>query len=333
MSLQNRLPLQRRTFLSVLSVAAMACFSPTAAVAQAWPSKAVKLIAPYPPGGGVDNVSRLIAEKLATRLGQPVVVENKPGASATIGGDALAKSAPDGYTIMVGSMVDYSLSPHFNPALTFNMARDFVAVAEIGFGTGVLVVPPDVPVDSVKALIDLAKSKPGQLTYASAGQGGLTHLNGEMFKQMAKIDTVHVPYKGTSQLLPDLLAGRVQFTIDSMPAHLPHIKAGRLKALAVTSAKRSPLLPDVPTLAEAGLTAFESATNYTLFVPAATPNDIVARLNTEINAVVAMQDVRDRLLASGIITTGGTTDAAQARVPLEMARWADVIKTGNIKAE
>jgi tripartite-type tricarboxylate transporter receptor subunit TctC len=185
----------------------------------------------------------------------------------------------------------------------------------------------------VKALIDLAKSKPGQMTYASAGQGGLTHLNGEMFKQMAKIDTVHVPYKGTSQLLPDLLAGRVQFTIDSMPAHLPHIKAGRLKALAVTSAKRSPLLPDVPTLAEAGLTAFESATNYTLFVPAATPKDIVARLNTEINAVVAMQDVRDRLLASGIITTGGTTDAAQARVPLEMARWADVIKTGNIKAE
>ncbi len=328
---------ERRRFIRHAAGGLIALLAPLAvsdaAVAQAWPAKSVKLIAPYPPGGGVDNVSRLIAEKLAARLGQPIVVDNKPGAGATIGGDALAKSVPDGYTIMVGSMVDYSLSPHFNTSLTFNMARDFVAVAEIGFGTGVLVVPPDVPAGSVKALIELAKSKPGQLSYASSGQGGLTHLNGEMFKQMAKVETVHVPYKGTSQLLPDLLAGRVQFTIDSMPAHLPHIKAGRLKALAVTSAKRSPLLPDVPTLAEAGLAGFESATNYTLFVPAATPKDIIARLNTDLNAVLAMADVQERLLTSGIVVTGGTTDAAQAKVPVEMARWANVIKTGNIKAD
>jgi tripartite-type tricarboxylate transporter receptor subunit TctC len=301
--------------------------------AQAWPSKPLKLIAPYPPGGGVDNVARLVAEKLAVRLGQPVVVENKPGAGATIGGDALAKSPADGYTVMIGSMVDYSLSPHFNSSLPFDMAKDFVAVVDIGFGTGVLVVPPEVPAGSVKALIDMAKAKPGELKFASSGQGGLTHLNGEMFKQITGIDAVHVPYKGTSQLLPDLLSGRVQYTIDSLPAHLPHIKAGRLKALGVTSAKRSALLPDVPTLAEAGVTGFESATNYTLFAPAATPKEIVARLNAELNAILEMADVRERLATAGIAITGGTTEAAQAKVPLEMKRWASVIKTGNIKAD
>ncbi len=323
--------LQLGTAVTATVVASLGLSSDAAA--QAWPSKPLKLIAPYPPGGGVDNVSRLFGEKLAVRLGQPVIVENKPGAGATIGADALAKSPADGYTVMIGSMVDYSLSPHFNSSLPFDMSKDFIAVGEIGFGTGVLVVAPDVPADSVKALIELAKSKPGELKYASSGQGGLTHLNGEMFKQIAKVDAVHVPYKGTSQLLPDLLASRVQYTIDSLPAHLPHIKAGRLKALAVTSAKRSALLPDVPTLAEAGVTGFESATNYTLFVPAATPKDVVARLNADLNAIVEMADVRERLLTMGIVVTGGTTDAAQAKVPLEMKRWATVIKTGNIKTD
>ena len=213
------------------------------------------------------------------------------------------------------------------------MQRDFVAVGEIGFGTIVVVVPPTLGVSTLAELIALAKSKPGELSYASSGQGGLQHLNGEMFKQKAGVDAVHVPYKGTSQLLPDLLTGRVQYAIDSLPAHLPHIKAGRLKALAVTSATRSPLLPDVPTMAEAGLAGFQSATNYTLFAPVSTPKAIVDRLNQELNKVVLMPDVKERLLSLGIVTTGGTVDAAQARVPVEMKQWADVIKAANIKGK
>lgn len=333
----NRSPRPRRR--KILGAgAALAAVATTLATprlwAQAYPSRPLRLIAPYPPGGGVDTVSRLLAERLALRLGQPIAVENRPGAGATIGADTLARSAPDGYTLMVGSMVDYSLSPHFHKNLAFDMARDFVAVGEIGNGTIAVLVNPDLPVKSLAELIALARAKPGQLSFASSGQGGLIHLNGEMFKQMAGVDLVHVPYKGTTQLLPDLMANRVQLAIDSVPAHLPHIRKGKVRALAVTSAQRSPLLPELPTMAEAGLPGFESATNYTLFAPAATPGDIVQRLNTEMNAVLQQADLREKLLGFGIVTAqGSTVEAAQARVPLELGRWAKVIKAANIKVD
>jgi tripartite-type tricarboxylate transporter receptor subunit TctC len=302
------------------------------AVAQ-YPSKPVRLIAPYPPGGGVDTVSRIIADRLAPRLGQPVTVDNKPGAGATIGAAELVKSAPDGYTLMIGSMVDYSIAPHIHANLGFDMRRDMTAIAEIGNGTVGLVVWPGLGVQSVRQLIDLAKARPGQISFASSGVGGLIHLNGEMFKQMTGIDIVHVPYKGTTQFLPDLMGGRVQMSVDNVLAHLPHIKSGKVQVLAVASAQRSPLLPEVPTMAEAGVPGFESATNYTLFAPARLPPDLVSLLNRETNAVLAVADTREKLLAQGVVPKGGTVEAVQARIPGEMAKWAGIMKTAGLKPE
>jgi len=264
----------------------------SSANAQAYPNKSIKLIAPYPPGGGVDTVARLLAERLAARLGQQIIVDNKPGAGATIGGDALAKSAPDGYTLMLGSVIDYSTAPLFQKSLGFDMRRDFAPVVEVGFGTVGLIVTADLPARSVQELIALAKARPGSLSFASTGTGALHHLNMEMFKQQTGVDLVHVPYKGTTQFLPDLLAGRVQITMDSMPAHLPHIKSGKTRALAVASTQRSAMLPDVPTMAEAGLPGFETATNYTLFAPANTPRDIIAMLNKVANEVLRLAELR-----------------------------------------
>ncbi|MFO1327473.1 MAG: tripartite tricarboxylate transporter substrate binding protein [Rubrivivax sp.] len=301
------------------------------ALAQAWPAKPITMIAPYPPGGGVDQVARLIAEKLAARLGQAVNVDNKPGAGATLGATALARSAPDGYTVMLGSLVDYAIAPHVHKALPFDPVKDLVPVVEAGFGTVALVVHADVPARTVGELIALAKAKPGQLSYASSGVGGLQHLNAEMFRQLAGIDLVHVPYKGTSQLMPDLLAGRIPMSIDSLPAHLPHLKAGKTRALAVGSRTRSPLLPDVPTFIEAGLAGYETATNYTLFVPAKTPAEIVATLNRETNAVLRLPDVVDKLTGMGIVVSGGTAEAALQRQSAELAKWAGVIKKGNLQ--
>jgi tripartite-type tricarboxylate transporter receptor subunit TctC len=299
--------------------------------AQAWPARPITLIAPYPPGGGVDVVARLIGEKLAARLGQVVNVDNKPGAGATLGATALARSAPDGYTLMLGSIVDYAIAPHVHKALPFDAAKDFIPVVEAGFGTVALVVHADVPARSVAELVALAKAKPGTLSYASSGVGGLQHLNAEMFKQQAGIDLVHVPYKGTTQLLPDLIAGRIPMAIDSLPAHLPHLKSGKTRALAVASRTRSPLLPEVPTFIEAGLAGYETATNYTLFVPAKTPPEIVATLNRETNAVLKLPEVADKLTGMGIVITGGSTEAAVQRQAAETAKWAGVIKKGNLQ--
>ncbi len=301
------------------------------ALAQAWPAKPIKLIAPYPPGGGVDTVSRLFAERLGARLTQSVTVDNKPGAGATIGADALAKSPADGYTLMVGSITDYAIAPHIHKNLPFDMRRDFVPIVEMAYGTVVLVVNADLPAKTVRELVALAKAKPGEFSYASSGIGGLQHLNGEMFKQMAGIDLVHVPYKGTAQFLPDLLSGRVPMSIDSLPAHLPHIRSGKTRALAVASRARAPTLPEVPTMSEAGITGYESATNYTLFAPAGMARDIVERLNRESNAVLQMPEVREKLLSLGIVVAGGSVDAVEKRIPSEMDKWARVIKSANLK--
>jgi tripartite-type tricarboxylate transporter receptor subunit TctC len=322
---------ERRRLFAALSAAALATLASPFVQAQAWPSKPITLIAPYPPGGGVDTVARLLAEKLAARLGQPVNVDNKPGAGATLGATALARSAPDGYTLMLGSIVDYAIAPHVHKALAFDQQRDFIPVVEAGFGTVALVVNADLPARNLAELIALAKAKPGELSYASTGVGGLQHLNAEMFKQMTGIDLVHVPYKGTAQLLPDLLAGRIPLAIDSVPAHLPHLKTGKTRALAVASRTRSPVLPDVPTMAEAGLAGYETATNYTVFVPVKTPPDIVARLNRDTNAVLRLPEVVEKLTSLGIVITGGSTEAAVARTTTEATKWADVIRKGKLQ--
>ena len=315
----------------LMAASAFTLALPATAGAQAWPAKQIRMIAPYPPGGGVDTVSRAFSEKVSARIGQPMVVDNQPGAGGTIGGAALARSAPDGYTLMIGSMVDYSIAPYFHQNLSFDMAKDFMPILEIGNGTIALLVTPSLPATNVQELVALAKSKPGQLSYASSGFGGLIHLNYEMLKQMTGAEMTHVPYKGTSFFQADLYEGRVQVSIDNVLAHLPHIASGKVRCLAVTSRARSPLLPNVPTMAEAGLPGFESATNYTLFAPRAVSPDIVARLNQVGNEAIAEAELRERMLKLGIVISGGPQADVLAKMPAEMKRWADVIVKGNIK--
>ena len=318
---------RRRLLVSTALVMA----APAVVRAQAWPTKQVRMIAPYPPGGGVDTVSRAFSEKMSPKLGQTIVVDNQPGAGGTIGAAALARSPADGHTLMLGSMVDYSIAPYFHQNLSFDMAKDFVPILEIGNGTIGVLVTPSLPVKTVQELNALAKSKPGELSYASSGYGGLIHLNYEMLKQMTGAEMTHVPYKGTSFFQADLYENRVQVSIDNVLAHLPHLAAGKVRCLAVTSKVRSPLLPDVPTMAEAGVPGFESATNYTLFAPKAVSPEIVKKLNVSGNEVVSDADFRERMLKLGIVTVGGPQEEVQAKMPTEMKRWADVIQKGNIK--
>ncbi len=315
----------------LLASTALVMAAPAVVRAQAWPTKQIRMIAPYPPGGGVDTVSRAFSEKMSPKLGQTIVVDNQPGAGGTIGAAALARSPADGHTLMLGSMVDYSIAPYFHQNLSFDMAKDFVPILEIGNGTIGVLVTPSLPVKNVQELIALAKSKPGELSYASSGYGGLIHLNYEMLKQMTGAEMTHVPYKGTSFFQADLYENRVQVSIDNVLAHLPHLAAGKVRCLAVTSKVRSPLLPDVPTMAEAGVPGFESATNYTLFAPKAVSPDIVKKLNVSGNEVVSDADFRERMLKLGIVTVGGPQEEVQAKMPTEMKRWADVIQKGNIK--
>jgi tripartite-type tricarboxylate transporter receptor subunit TctC len=305
--------------------------APTGLRAQTWPAKQIRMIAPYPPGGGIDTVTRAFSDLVSPRLGQVIVVDNQPGAGATIGAAALARSPADGYTLMVGSMVDYSIAPYFHLNLTFDMAKDFLPILEIGNGTVGVLVTPSLPAQNVQELIALAKSKPGQLSYASSGFGGLIHLNYEMLKQMTGAEMTHVPYKGTSFFQADLYEGRVQVSIDNVLAHLPHIASGKVRCLAVTSKTRSPLLPDVPTMAEAGVPGFESATNYTLFAPKAVSADIARKLNETGNEAVRDAGFRERMLKLGIVPSGSTQDEVHAKMSSEMKRWADVIVKGNIK--
>ena len=304
----------------LLAAAGFALTLPARGQTAAWPSKQIRMIAPYPPGGGVDTVTRAFSEKLAPLIGQTIVVDNQPGAGGVIGGAALARSPADGYTFMLGSMVDYSIAPYFHQGLTFDMAKDFVPVVEVANGTIGVLVTPSLPANSVQELVALAKAKPGQLSYASSGFGGLIHLNYEMFRQMTGAEMTHVPYKGTTQFQPDLYEGRVQVSIDNVLAHLPHIASGKVRCLAVTSKARSPLLPDVPTMAEAGVPGFESATNYTVFAPRGVADKAVQRLNQAGNQVIRDDDFRARMLKLGIIPAGGWQAEVQAKLPLEMKR-------------
>jgi tripartite-type tricarboxylate transporter receptor subunit TctC len=321
-----------RYLVHLLAAAAFSGVIAQSALAQ-YPTRPIRFIVPFTAGGGVDIVARTVGEKLSVRLKQPVVVENRPGGGTTLGTELAARSTPDGYTLLVGPVGGAAIAQAYYRKLGYDLRRDFAAITKIGFGTVVLVVPPSLGVNSVKELIALAKSKPGQLTFASSGTGALIHLTGELFKQMAGVDILHVPYKGSSQLLPDLLDGRVSMALDSMPAHLPHIKAGRLRALAVASLQRSAQLPDVPTLSETGLTGFQSNTDYALFGPARTPKDVVALLNRETNAVLQQPDVRAKLAAQGIEVSGSTPEALHAELLSELDKWTKVIRAANIRQE
>lgn len=322
-----------RVVLRCLTAAALLfALLPFSAYAQKFPNRPIKMIVPVPPGSGTDLIARTVGQKMAERLGVPVIVENRPGASAAIGTDLLAKSAPDGHTIMMGYTV-HATNPIFNPNLPYDTLKDFAAIAYVCYIPLVLDVHPSVPVNSVQELIALARAKPGQLQYASGGAGAGAHLSGELFRIMTKTDIVHVPYKGNAPALTDMLGGQVTMMFDIVTTSLPYIRSGRLKGLAVTSPERSSLAPDLPTMIEAGLPGFEVTGWYMMFAPAGTPREIIALLNAEVNRAIREPDVRTKLGSQGVEFTGGTPEQAEAFLRAEMKRWAQLAKATGMKAD
>ena len=302
------------------------------AVGQQYPSRPIRLIVPFAPGGGADVVARSLSDRLAQQLGQPVLVENKPGAGATVGADFVAKSAPDGYTLLYGTPGPQIINPYLMKKLPYDPVNDFQPISRLVVIPNLLVVHPSVPAKSVKELIELAKAKPNTINFGSAGIGATSHLSGELFKAAAGIQIVHVPYKGTGAALQDLLAGNIQMAIDSIPVYLPHLKSGALRALAVSTPMRSPVLPDLPPIADT-LPGFDaSAMNY-VTARAGTPRPIVDRLNREINAVLAMPEIRERLIGMGATPMGSTPEELELVIKSESAKWRKVIEISGAKAE
>jgi tripartite-type tricarboxylate transporter receptor subunit TctC len=316
-----------RFALAVTLLWAMVC------AAQPYPARAIRFVVPFPPGGGMDLVGRALADKLSPRLGQPIVIENRPGGGTIIGTDVVAKSAPDGYTILVSGIASQAIVHHMHPNRPFDMQRDFAPVARVADGTIAFVVPASSRASSVADFVALAKREPGRLTFASSGMGGIIHLTGEMFRQAAGIELVHVPYKGTAQILPDLLDGRIDLALDSVPAYIPHIKSGKVRVFAVASAQRSALFPELPTMAEAGVPGVIAATDYALYAPAGTRKEIVLRLARETAAVLDDADLRAKLAAQAIEVRGGGPETLAAELASEIEKWGRVIRAAGIKAD
>ncbi len=312
------------TLIALAATSAVLVAAPSAQAA--YPDRPIKLIVPVPPGGGVDLLSRAIGAKLSASMGVPVVIDNKAGGSAAIGTDLLAKSAPDGYTIMMGYSA-HATNPIFNPKLPYDTSKDFAAIAHVGYIPLILVVNPSSPAHSVKDLIAAAKAKPGELQFASGGAGAGAHLSGELLKATANLDLIHVPYKGNAPALVDVLGGQVSMMFDTITTALPHVKSGKLRALAVTSTKRSALAPEVPTMIEAGLPGFDISAWYVMFAPAGTPKDVLQRLNAEVNKAIADPDLRKGLGEQGVEFTGGSSAEADTFVHGEVTRWGQIIKT------
>jgi tripartite-type tricarboxylate transporter receptor subunit TctC len=325
--------------LFVAALAACSVFFGGPALAQDkgaadnYPSRPIRLVVPFPPGGATDIITRSIAQKLSEQLGQSVVVDNKPGAGGSIGSDLVAKAAPDGYTILMATTSTHSIGPALNPKLPYNPERDFAPVSLVATSPNLLVVTPTIPVNNLKEFIAYAKAHPGQLNYASSGTGTIVHLSGELFKSMTGLDMVHVPYKGTALAIPDLINGQVTMIFDNIVSAMPQVKSGKVKVLAISSAKRSSLVPDVPTMAEAGLPGYTSDTYFGVFAPPGTPKEIVDRLSRELAKAVNAPDVKERLAGQGAEAVGGSpADLAQA-VRADAEKWGKVIKNAGVKVE
>lgn len=296
------------------------------ATAAQYPDKPVHLVVPYPAGGPVDVLARVLGQRLSDTLGQPFIVDDRPGASGTVGSEFVARAAPDGYTLVMGNNATHATNESLYPNLHYATLRDFAPIGLAATVTNILVVAPNLPMHSVAELIAYAKARPGNLNYASSGSGSAAHLTGEMFKLMTGTDIVHIPYKGAAPATTDLLAGQVGLMFASAPSVFQYVKAGRLHALAVTSAARWQSLPDVPTIAEAGVPGFTSEVWFGLFAPAGTPRDIVGRLNAALLKTTAGADVRAKLAEEGFDVTTDTPEEFRAFIAAEITKWADVIK-------
>ena len=323
--------MKRRSLLASMPLVAAAPF----ALAQpAWPVKPIRLVVPFPAGGATDLLARAIAQGLGSSLGQPIVVDNRPGAGGTLGSSEVARAAADGHTLLMATSSTHSIAPHLNPNLPYNAESDFTPVAWVANATNIVVVPKDLPVASIKELIAYAKARPGQLNYASSGNGTIVNLTAEAFKAQAGVFIVHIPYRGTALAIPDLVSGKVQLLFDSIVSGLPHVKDGKLKALAVTSAKRSALVPELPTVAESGLPGFTSDTWFGVYGPKALPASVVERVAEALQRTMRQADVAERLARLGAepITDAGAAKFA-AMVKTDSARWATLIRERKITLE
>ncbi len=298
--------------------------------AQSYPDKPVRFIVPTTQGGGADTLARHIATRLSERWGQQVVVENRPGANGISGVESVAKAAPDGYTLLM-TFTDHFVNPSLYKTLPFNMSKDFAPVVFVGSLPFVLAVNPAVQANSVQELVALARSKPGQLTFGSAGTGGSVHLAGELFRSMANVDITHVPYKGTGAAMPDLIGGRIDMMFPSAITAKAFADTGRLRLLAVTGAQRSPDVPQLPTVAEAGIPGFEVGIWYGVLVPAATPSDIVRKLNAQIRDIVGAEDFKAMMAKQGVTVAPGTPEQFSAFYTAEMKKWAKVVTDAKIQ--
>ena len=322
------------TITRMLALAlAAACLSPAAALAQAYPNKPIRLIVPFPAGGGVDFIGRIAARGMSDRIGQQVVVENRAGANAIVGLEVLKASPPDGYTIAAASAGPLAVNPFIYKKLPHNTLTDFTQIANMVNFPLLMVVHPSLPVKNVKELIALARARPGEISYASPGSGNSSHLSGELFNSMAKVKILHVPYKGMAPAVVSAVSGEAPIIYASIPPILPHVRSGRVKALGVCSLKRIPSLPEFPTVSESGLPGYEAYAWAGMIGPAGMQREIVARLNKEIVATLNQKDVIDRMLAEGTVPTPSSPEEFTAYMKSELKKWGDVVKLANIKAE
>jgi tripartite-type tricarboxylate transporter receptor subunit TctC len=318
----------------IVRIAAMIglAFIMPAALAQAWPSKPIRYVVPFPPAGATDILARIIADKIAPPLGHQVVVENRAGAAGNVGSELVARSAPDGHTILMATAAQF-INETLYTKLPFSLQRDFVPVALIAHVPNVMEVHPSVPAKTVKEFVALAKSRPGQINYASSGSGTSIHMSAELFKMMTGVDIVHIPYKGSAPALTDLMAGHVSVMWDNLPPSMGFIKSGRLRALAVTTATRYPGLPDIPTVAESGVPGYEAVAAFGVVTPAGTPRDVVTRLNLEINRAIKLPDVQERFAQQGAVPASGTPEEYGIFIRAEIAKWAKVVKASGARIE
>jgi tripartite-type tricarboxylate transporter receptor subunit TctC len=315
------------------AVAALALGLAGGAFAQAWPSRPIRLVVPFPAGGSTDIVGRLIGDKLSQGLGQPVVVDNRGGAGGTTGSDLVAKSPADGYTIVMATSSTHAIAASLYPKLPYDPVRDFAPITLVGTATILMVVHPSVPAQNVAEFIALAKSKPGQIMFGSTGNGSVSHLTAEYFKSMAGVELQHVPYKGDSPMTIDLVAGRVQLAFGTAVAFLPYVQGGKLNALAVTDAKPSPVAPKLPTVAASGLPGFEALQWFGLLAPAGTPKEVLVRLNTEIQKVLQMHEVQEKLQSLGIQIAAGGPDHFAGFIRSETVKWGKIVKASGAKVD
>ncbi len=322
----------KRPLLAALIGLAGALLAP-AAIADAYPSKPIRFVVPYPPGGPLDTIARLLGQKVSESVKQPVVIENKAGAGGNIGADFVAKSPPDGYTLLMGAVATHAINPSLYARMPYDAARDFVPVTQIASTPNVLIVHPSIAASSVSEFIAHAKANPGKLNFGSGSTGSAGHLAGELFKATAGVDMAHIPYKGAAPAMQDLIGGQIHLMFDNLASALTQVRAGKVKAIAVTTAKRSTLAPELPTVAESGVPGFDISTWFGLFVPAGTPPEVVARLHAEFTRALAAPDVRERMLKLGAEPVGNRPEEFAAYIRAEAEKYARVVKASGAKAD